>query len=68
MYELYQMNQAWMQLCSKQLEPMLNNPIMDWYMDLYTEAALRMWFWPGTLVMLEDQIKEFTETFSVCKV
>ena len=67
MYELYQMGQQWQRLCVKPLEPLFNNPLADWYMDLWIEAGLHIWFWPGSVIMLQDQMDEFVQTFSICK-
>ena len=67
MYEFYQLGQEWQKLCMKQWEPVFNNPLADWYMNLWIDAGLRIWFWPGAAVMLEDQLKEFTQIYSICK-
>lgn len=68
MYEFYQLGQQWQRLYAKQFEPVLNNPLADWYMNLWIEAGLRVWFWPGAVIELEDQIKQFAQTYSICKV
>ena len=68
MYEFYQLGQQWQKLCIKQWEPVLNNPMTDWYMDLWIEAGLRVWFWPGALITLQDQMEEFAKTVSICRV
>ena len=58
------LGQAWAKLLAKGTEPALNNPFVNWYMDQYTEAMLHCWFWPGQLVIIEDQMKEFMKIFS----
>ncbi len=63
MYELYMLGQAWAKFCSKGIEPAFNNPIFDWYMNQMTESMLSLWFWPGQMVILEDQTKEFMKIF-----
>ena len=68
MYEFYKLGQEWQKLYFKQLEPVLNNPVADWYMDLWIEAGLRVWFWPGALITVQDQMEEFAKTFSICKI
>jgi hypothetical protein len=68
MYEFYKMNQEWTKAWARQFEPMLNNPLMDWYMDLWIQAGLHAWFWPGAMVTMEDQLKELAQTFNICKV
>ena len=65
MYEFYLLGQEWQKLCIRQFEPVLNNPLMDWYMDLWIEASLRVWFWPGAVIGLEDQIKEFFQIYGI---
>ena len=68
MYEFYKLGQEWQKMYFKQIEPVFNNPVADWYMDLLIEAGLRAWFWPGAVITLQDQIEEFAKTFSICKI
>lgn len=59
MYEFYQLGQAWSHLLVKQFEPYINNPLTDWYMDLFVESMLDQWFWVGTVVEVQDQMEQF---------
>ena len=61
MYELYTLGQSWAKILSKTAEPAFNNPIVNWYMDQYTEAILKLWFWPGQMVVFENQLNEFVD-------
>lgn len=63
MYELYTLGQAWVKLFAKAVEPAINNPMVDWYMDQWTEVLLKSWFWPGQMATVESQINEFFAPF-----
>ena len=68
MYEFYQLGQQWQKLYLKQFEPFFDNPLTEWYMNLLLEASLRVWFWPGAVITLQDQTEEFFRNFSICKI
>ena len=59
MYEFYQLGQAWNRLLVKQSEPWINNPLVDWYMDLLIESLLKSWFWHGAAIDLQDHLDGF---------
>ena len=39
-------------------EPYFNNPVTDWYMDQYTSAWLKMYYWPFFIAGNGDNIKD----------
>jgi len=70
MYEFYNLGQTWARLWVKGFEPVFNNPMMDWYMDQYTQAMLNCWFWHGPVVAMEEQFNDFAKLLplgNICK-
>jgi len=66
LYKLYQ--QTWGEFNQRFVDPWLENPIAEWWMDQSMDWALKMYYLPFFAATWEDKIKENINSFSICKV
>lgn len=68
MWEIYKLYQQGIQQFNQQfVEPYLENPMAQWWMDQSMDIALKLYYWPFFAATWEDRAKEYFQTYSICK-
>lgn len=50
------------------VDPWFANPIAEYWMDQSMDLALKMYYWPFFAITWEDKVKEYVNSFSICKI
>lgn len=66
MYKFYQ--QMFGQFNQAFVDPWLDNPIAEWWMDQTMDWALKAYYLPFFAATWEDKIKDTVNRFSICKI
>lgn len=63
-YEFYKLGQAYSSLFARNLDPYFDNPLTNYIIDQWVNTMLKVWFWPGAVVEMQQQFEEVQEFWS----
>ena len=50
------------------VDPWFDNPISEYFMNQAMDAMLKAYYWPFYAATFEDKLKDFVNTYSICKI